>query len=83
MDKSKTHFRHCLLYEYQRGSFAAAATRNICDTVAKGIVSLNTAKLWFSRFLYGDYTLKNKPKSGRPTSINLDSITEQTRAIQV
>ncbi len=81
MDKSKTHFRHCLLYEYQRGSFAAAATRNICDTVAKGIVSLNTAKLWFSRFLYGDYSLKDKV--WRPTSINLNSIKEQTRAIQV
>jgi len=65
------------MYEFQRGSSAAAATRNICDAVAKDIVCLNTAKLWFSRFRYGDFSLEDKPKSGRPTSINLDSLKEQ------
>jgi [histone H3]-lysine36 N-dimethyltransferase SETMAR len=76
MEKSKQHIRHCLLFQYQCQASAAEATRIICSVIAPDAVSIKTAEMWFKRFRNGDYSLEDKPKSGRPSTINLDSLKE-------
>jgi hypothetical protein len=39
----KTHFRHCLLYEFKRGTNAAQAARNICNVYPEAQLTERTA----------------------------------------
>ena len=44
------HFRHILLFEFNRGTKAAEATTNICAVFADNVIGESTARKWFSRF---------------------------------
>jgi histone-lysine N-methyltransferase SETMAR len=73
-EKSQVHIRHCLLYEYQLGHTAAQATRNLCQAMGAGVISDTTAQKWFARFLSGNYSLEDLPRSGRPSERNEDAL---------
>jgi len=65
----KDHIRHCILYEFHRGTDAAAAARNICS-VYGDVTDARTCQRWFCRFKDGDYSLSDLPRSGRPCVVN-------------
>lgn len=63
-----------LILEYQQGHTAADATRNICSVVAPSAVSHSTAKYWFQRFREGDFSLKDRARSGRPSTLDVQGL---------
>jgi hypothetical protein len=44
------HFQHLLLYEFNRGSKAEEAARNICAVNGEDPTAERTAQKWFARF---------------------------------
>ena len=44
------HFRHVLLFEFNRRAKAAEAARNICAVYEDIAIGENTARKWFPRF---------------------------------
>jgi histone-lysine N-methyltransferase SETMAR len=66
MDDQNIHLRHCMLYEFNRGSAASAATRNICAAYSDGAVDDSMCYRWFAKFHSEDTTLMDKSRSRRP-----------------
>jgi hypothetical protein len=59
------HFRHLLLYEFNRGSKAAEAARNICAIYGEDSIAETTVQKWFSGFKQGNFDTGDNPRLGR------------------
>ncbi|CAK9826174.1 Histone-lysine N-methyltransferase SETMAR [Anthophora retusa] len=67
----KQHFRHLLFFAYHRGQKAAEAARNICNVYGEGVIGDSTARKWFAKFRYGDFSFHgDSPRSGRLREID-------------
>jgi hypothetical protein len=60
------HFLHLLLYEFNRGTKAAEASRNICAVYGEDYFAERTAQKWFARFKQGNFDMRDTPPSRRP-----------------
>ena len=74
MEDQKLHFRHIMLYEFRRGSTAAAVARNICAVYGDGAVSDSTCRSWFAKFRSGDTTLTDAPHTGRQVDFDDEAL---------
>ena len=45
------HFRHILLFEFNRGAKVAEAARNICAVYGDNVIGESTARKWICRFM--------------------------------
>ncbi|XP_021571064.1 uncharacterized protein LOC110596169 isoform X2 [Carlito syrichta] len=68
------HFRHILLFEFNRGVKAAEAARNICAVYGENAIGESTARKWFCRFKEGHFDLSDSPRSGRPSGFDEDRL---------
>ena len=73
MSVSLFTLRSCLLYEFKLGTSATEAARKIGVAFGVGVISERVAQNWFRRFRYGDESLEDAPRSGRPIVVD-DSI---------
>lgn len=72
IDRSQIHI--CLLYEFRLGTTVNDAHRRVCQAFGEGTVSQRTCFHWFSRFTLGDYSIEDKPRSGRPSNLDEDAL---------
>lgn len=77
MESFKVHLekfkiRSIIWYEWMRGSTAPKATSNINEALGENTVSPRTVQFWFKRFIDGDTSLEDQPRSGRSTEIDND-----------
>ena len=68
------HFRHILLFEFNRGVKAAEAARNICVVYGDNAIRdrENAARKWFSRFKEDRFDISDIPSSGRTSGFDED-----------
>ena len=64
------HFRHILLFEFNRGANAAKEVRKICAMYGDNSIGESTAKRWSSRFKEGCFDSTDTPRSGRPSGFD-------------
>lgn len=60
------HFRHYLLFAFNRGATATEAAREICAVYGERAIAERTARDWFAKFKSGNFDLRDAPRSGRP-----------------
>jgi hypothetical protein len=63
--ENNEHFRRLLLYEFNRGSKAAEAYRNICAVYGEDSVAERRAQKWFARFTQGNFDMSDTPVLAR------------------
>ncbi len=59
-----------MLYDFNGGSNAEAATRNICAAYGDRAVDDSTCYCWFDKFHSEDTTLTDKSRLGRPVELD-------------
>ena len=73
---TREHLRACLLYEYRLGTSAAETHRRLYTAFGQNIVSNTTVYDWFNRFMAGNETLEDEPRSGHPPELDDDELRE-------
>ncbi len=74
MDEQKRHTRHCMFYEFDRGSTAAEATKNNHAAYGEEAVGSSTCRRWFNKFRSTDTSLTDKARSGRPVDFDDEAL---------
>lgn len=70
------HFRHILLFEFNRGVKAVDAARNIRAVYGEDAIVDRTAQKWFKHFKEGNFSLEDSPRSGRPSEFDEDRLND-------
>ena len=74
-DKTE-HFRHHLVFAFNRGVKAAEAAREICAVYGERAMPESTARRWFSRFKNGNFDLKDGSHTGRPIEFDEERLNQ-------
>ena len=70
------HFRHILLFEFNRGTNAAEVTRNICNVYGEGAIVEHTSQKWFARFRNSNFDLSESQRPGRSSDFDEDRLNQ-------
>lgn len=70
MEQDKEYFRYVLYFLFKFGKNATQAYENICVAHGGDVISRATCYNWINRFKQGNFSVENKPKSGRPVKID-------------
>ena len=68
------NFRHILLYYFRKGKNAVQARKKSYDVYGGKSLTELQCQIWFTRFRFGNFHLKDVPRSGRPTEVDDDKI---------
>lgn len=68
------YLRRVLLFMFRSGKSAAAAHREIVDVYGQDALSYRTTTNHFERFRSGDFSFTDRPRSGRPSELDLDAL---------
>ena len=68
------HFRHILLFEFNRRAKSIEVARNICAMYGDSVIGESTEIKWFSRFKEDCFDIGDTPHSGTPSWFDEDHL---------
>ena len=74
METTRRDLRFLIFHEYRLGRRTSEALSNICCSMGQGVLTLRTIQTWFREFKQKRFDLQDRPRSGRPVSIDLDEL---------
>lgn len=74
MEDQTVHFRHILLFYFNKGKNARQAFIKLNEVYGDNAPKERQCQRWFARFRAGDFTLNDAPRSGRPIEVDDDKI---------
>lgn len=74
MEDRNQHFRHILLFYYEKGKNAVQARRKLCEVYGEDVLTERQCQKWFAKFRSGNFDLKDAPRPGRPLEADVDQI---------
>ena len=72
IDKSKGHFGHYLLYEFQLKRTTAQAHRNLVAVFSNERLSERQCRIHFEQFRNGDFSIEDAPHVRQPIQLDID-----------
>ena len=72
MEVSKHCKRHVLFSEFRQGNNATTVVNKLCEIYGSDTVSVSQGQRWFQHFWFGNYSLKDEPRPGRPQEFDDD-----------
>lgn len=69
MSTDEIHIRHCLMYEFRKGSTSSNAFKNISTTYTECNLSLDKCQRWFRRFKSGNFDISER-RGGSSSNLN-------------
>ena len=67
---NKNFLRSCIFYDFKVGLKAVDCHRRLCKAFGYDVISDTTTRDWFRKFKAGEIDLQDKPRSGRPSSVD-------------
>ncbi|KAJ0174870.1 hypothetical protein K1T71_009978 [Dendrolimus kikuchii] len=77
MSESNEEIRYILKFYYKKGKNATQAAKKNCDVYGTNAISVRVAQIWFKRFQFGNFDIKDARRSGRPVTDKIDAIFEK------
>ena len=74
MECKNDHFRHILLFYFRKGKNAAQGAKELRDMYGEEALKDRQCWNWFIKFRFGDFSLKDEQRSGRPNEVDDDQI---------
>ena len=74
MECKNKHFYHILLSYFHRGKNAAQAAKKLRDVYGEEALKDRQCRNWFDKFRFGDFSLKDEQRLGRPNEVGDDQI---------
>ena len=68
----KQYFVHIMFYYFKKGENTTEMQKQICAVYGEAAVTDQTCSKWLAKFHAGDFSLDNRPQSGRPVDVDGD-----------
>src|SRR5271156_2741898 len=78
METDKVHIRHLVLFFFDGGKNATEAARSICEVYGE-VISVRSCQEWYQKFRNGDRSLEDRPRSGRPVTLDNDLLLDHLK----
>lgn len=70
MEEQDAHFRRILLHYFRQSKNASKVYKKLCAEYENEVLTDKQYQNWFAEIRFGDFSLKNAQRSGRPVDVD-------------
>ncbi|GBM25888.1 Mariner Mos1 transposase [Araneus ventricosus] len=74
MELSRQQSRTIMYYEFRNKLSATECHQKMCESLGINTVSYDTVKVWFWKFMAGNFDIEDEPRSDRPIEADFNAL---------